>query len=285
MTDVPIHFKKAQLQSHYGFSSIPFGKHMWAAHMYDSSSQRSLRQALEMWTEIRGFALVSGPPGVGKSMTLRRFAQELDDTRFVVYELGALPTTANGFLRHLSRKLAIDVKNRTADLFDAVQNHLENLESTVGPHPILIIDNAEGMRPDVIDLLRRLSCSRFDAEDRFSVIISGTQDIVRILDLTELEPLRSRFSIARNLRPFGLEDTRNYIRFHLQKAQGSPELFSDNAAQKIFQISAGNPRNINQIALYVLVFGAIWGKDKIDARFLSDLLADNPLYKRYGGEA
>lgn len=284
MTETATPSQKMRLRAHYGFSKIPFGKRVWAAHMYDSSSQRNLRCALEMWTEIRGFALVSGPPGVGKSITLRRFVSDLDETRFDVYELGTLPATVNGFLRHLSRKLGIDVKNRTADLFDSVQKHLDSLESSIGPHPILIIDNAEGLNPNVVDVLRRLSTSGLDDDDRFSILISGTQDIIRILDVAELEPLRSRFSIAQQLKPFGLEDTRNYIRFHLKRADGNAELFSDAAVQKIFQLSTGRPRIINQLAIYTLVFGAIWGKDRIDSRFLTDILADHPLFKRNGGE-
>lgn len=98
--------EKKRLRSHFGFSKIPFSKYMKASQMFDSTSQRDLKYGLDMWTEVKGFALVTGPTGVGKSITLRRFLQELPDTRYIVFDVSALPATVNGFLRLLSRKLA-----------------------------------------------------------------------------------------------------------------------------------------------------------------------------------
>ena len=54
-----------------------------------------------------------------------------------------------------------------------------------------------------------------------------------LLELGILEPLRSRFAFAQSLRPFGLEDTRNYIRFHIQRAEGPKDLFSDEAVKTV----------------------------------------------------
>jgi type II secretory pathway predicted ATPase ExeA len=77
----PSKHQKQRLRAHFGFTKIPFHKAMWAEQMYDSSSQRELRQALEMWTDLHGVVLVVGSSGVGKSITLRRFAAVLDKER------------------------------------------------------------------------------------------------------------------------------------------------------------------------------------------------------------
>ena len=81
--------EKKRLRAHFGLTKIPFSKYMWAAQMYDSQSQRELRFGLEMWLEIKGLALVTGPTGVGKSITLRRFAADLDDNRYAVFNVGS----------------------------------------------------------------------------------------------------------------------------------------------------------------------------------------------------
>ena len=81
-----------------------------------------------------------------------------------------------------------------------------------------------------------------------------------------LEPLRSRFSYVQGLRPFGLEDTRNYVRFHLDRAETPPKLFSDPAIRQLFNASAGRPRSINQLAVQALIQAAVHGRDEIDGR-------------------
>jgi type II secretory pathway predicted ATPase ExeA len=87
---------KQRLRAHFGFSKVPFRKAMWAAQMFDSQSQRELLHALSMWLEVRGFALVTGPSGVGKSITLRRLLGSLDNARFRVIDFPYVPSTTTG---------------------------------------------------------------------------------------------------------------------------------------------------------------------------------------------
>ena len=93
---VPTTRQKRRLRSHFGFSKLPFGKTMWAAQMFDSQSQRELLDALLLWSDVKGVALVTGPTGVGKSITLRRFVAELDEARFRVIDFTYLPATPTG---------------------------------------------------------------------------------------------------------------------------------------------------------------------------------------------
>ena len=67
---------KIRLQSYFGFSKIPFTKYMWAKHMFRSRTQTELLQGLNLFLEYKGICLVSGPPGVGKSISLRRLREE-----------------------------------------------------------------------------------------------------------------------------------------------------------------------------------------------------------------
>ena len=274
--------QRHRLRAHFGLTRIPFSKYMRAANMYDSKSQRELRFGLEMWIDVKGLALVTGPTGVGKSITLRRFAADLDDNRFAVFNVGSPTITVTGFLRLLCRRLGLPMRQHTADLFDAAQRFLVSHEKEHGTHPLLIIDDAEGLYPQVADTIRRLTTYDLDAEDRFSVIISGIESLLEVLELGILEPLRSRFAFAQSLRPFGLEDTGNYISFHIQRAEGPKDLFSDEAVKTIFQHSQGRPRSINQLAVGALIQAAVQGRDTIDNSLINDLISHNPLFSRQG---
>jgi type II secretory pathway predicted ATPase ExeA len=232
-----------------------------------------------MWLEVKGLALVTGPTGVGKSITLRRFASNLDDNRYAVFKVASPPATVHGFLRFLSRRFGLPMRQHTADLFDAAQKFLVTHEKEHGTHPILILDDAEGLYPDVADALRRLTIYDLDAEDRFSILVSGIESLLQVLELGVLEPLRSRFSFAQSLKPFGLEDTQNYIRFHLERADGDKNLFTDDAVRRVFQASQGRPRSINQLCIGALILAAVHGRDNIDGAFIKNLIAQNPLFQ------
>ncbi len=271
--------QKQRLRAHFGLTKIPFHKAMWAKQMYDSTAQRELRQALEMWTDLHGVVVVVGPPGVGKSITLRRFVGDLSETRFHVIRFSYMPTTKVGFLRSLTRALGLPMRLHGADLFDAVQQFLVTYEQENGPHPLLIVDDAEGLSTSVLDLLRRLTAWDLDAEEHFSLLISGTEVMLRTLRHESLAPLRSRVAYTHGLRPFSLDDTRNYVRFHLERAEGDIKLFSDEAIKKIFHASGGRPRHINQLALQALIEAAVLGREKITGTFMGTLINNHPFYQ------
>jgi type II secretory pathway predicted ATPase ExeA len=175
--------------------------------------------------------------------------------------------------------LGLPLRLHPSDLFDAAQLFLATYQHEHGPYPLLVIDDAEGLSVPALDLLRRLTAYDLDAEDRFSLLLSGTEALLRILQHHDLEPLRSRIGYSQSLRPFSLEDTRNYIRFHLKRVGASEELITDTSAARIFQVSQGKPRAINQLALYCLIQAAVLGADLIDGDFTAAQIAAHPLYQ------
>lgn len=269
--------QKRRLQAHFGFTGMPFRKNMHAQQMFDSRAQRELVHGLALWADLRGLALVTGDSGVGKSISTRRFVSELDEQRFRVIRFNQMPTTATGFLRSLSRVLGLPMRRFAADLFDQIRDHLR---AEAGPHALLILDDAEGMRFEALDLLRRLLCADLDAEDRFSVLIAGTDALLRALGHHDLAPLRSRIAYAVQLRPFSLEDTQNYVKYQLQQAGGDANLLSDDAVRAVFQASQGIPRRINQVVLHALIHAVVDGRDDIDGRYMGAQIAGHPLFAR-----
>ena len=279
---LPEHHKR-RLQAHFALVRIPFRKAMGAHEMFDSRSQRDLLHGLHLWSEVHGLALVTGPSGVGKSITLRRFTQELDDARFRVVHLTHVPTTLVGFLRSINRALGLPMRIHASDLFDQAHAHLTAHGDEGGPHPVVVLDDAEGVRPEMLDLLRRLTAYALDADDRFSILITGTEALLRTLKDPALEPFVTRIGFACALKPFTLEDTRNYIAFHLQRAAAKAGLFSDDAVRKLFLASQGTPRRVNQIAMHTLIQAAVMGHDTITGEFLQSQLQAHPLYDPTGG--
>src|SRR5262249_35745696 len=141
----------------------------------------------------------------------------------------------------------------------------------------VIIDNGEGLSGAILDLLRRMTCYDLDSEDRFSLLLAGTEELLIAMREVALAPLRSRIAYTHVLRPFSLEDTRNYIQFHLSRAEVDPKLLTEEAVKRIFQASHGRPRAINQLAIQALIQAAVLGREAIDGDFMRHLIAAHPL--------
>lgn len=278
----PTSAERRRLRSHFGFSKTPFCKQMRASQMYDSSGQRELLAGLQCWLEVKGWTLITGPSGVGKSITVRRFLQGLGPQRYQIIDFTYLPSTTTGFLRSLNRQLGLPMKLHSTDLFDQAQRLLVDYEAEHGRHPIVVLDDAEGLTVEVIDALRRLTAWRIDQEDRFSILLSGTEDLLRTLEHSRLAPLRTRIGYIQQLRTFTFEDTRNYIKYHLQRADIDPRIFSDEASKRIFQASCGRPRSINQLAMQALIQATVLGRDGIDGDFMKILISTHPFYQGTG---
>jgi len=270
--------ERAHLTSYFGFSKVPFTKYMWSKKMFDASSQRELIDGLHFWLETKGIALLCGPPGAGKSISLRRFKEELDDRRYDLFYLFNLRITPIGLLRSLCRTLALPVLYHQADLFDSISAFLDQYEQRTGKHPIIIFDDGDGLSDRLIELLRSLGNFAMDSEDRFSFILSGSQKLASRLKQPQNEAFRQRIVFSHTLRAFTIDDARNYVRFHLERCEGPKELFTEGTIQLIFHVAKGLPRVINQVALQAIIRGAIRKVDKIDESFLKQHVLNGSLF-------
>jgi general secretion pathway protein A len=143
---------------------------------------------------------------------------------------------------------------------------------------VLILDDAEGMRTETLDLVRRLTAHALDAVEHVSILLAGTEQLLDTLRDPTLVPLRTRFSYVHQLRAFGIEDARNYVNFHVTTAGGPTKLFSDGAVTALFNASQGVPRQLNQLALQALVDAVVQGRDTVDDNLMRRVLQLHPLY-------
>jgi len=277
--------QKLHLKSYFGFSKIPFTKYMWASKMFDAKAQQELIQGLHLWLETRGIALFYGPPGVGKSICLRKFKADLDERRFDVFYLFNLRITPTGFLRSLSRILTLPVLYHQADLFDSISAFLAQYEERTGKHPIIIFDDGDGLSDKLLEMLRFLANFAMDSEDKFSFILSGSQRLALRIREPQNEALRQRIVFSHNLRGFTIDDARQYIRYHLDRVEGPQELLADSAIQMIFHLAKGIPRVINQLALQGIIRAAVQGIDTIDENFLKQHVLNNSIFDNKLGES
>jgi type II secretory pathway predicted ATPase ExeA len=270
--------KPPDLKSYYGFTKMPFTKYMWASKMFTAASQQQMLTGLSLWLQTKGIALVYGPAGVGKSISLRRFKADVDERRYDIFYLFNLRLTPLGFMRSLSRVLSLPVLYHQADLFDALSAHLGQYQQRSNKHPVIIFDDADILSDELLELMRLLANFDMDSEDRVSFILSGTHKLAARIRSGQNESLKQRIGYSHQLTGFTIDDAIAYVRFHLDRASAPAQLFTDEAVKTIFHYAKGLARVINQIALQALIRAAISGKEAIDEEFLKQQVLVNSLF-------
>ena len=145
-----------------------------------------------------GFALISGEPGTGKSITLRLLANRLKNIRDV--QVGGIqhPSGRLGdFYRELGDLFGVPLSphNRWHSFKSLRDRWLHHLQSTLS-RPVLLIDEAQDMSADVLNELRLLSSMQFDSHILLSIILAGDQRLNDKLRRDDLLPLGSRIDHA-----------------------------------------------------------------------------------------
>ncbi|MDQ7825079.1 MAG: AAA family ATPase [Candidatus Eremiobacteraeota bacterium] len=267
----------ASLKQWFKLQKLPFTKYIWASKMFPSKSQQELIIGLRYSIEIKGISVILGLQGVGKSITLRRFKEDLSPQEYQVFYLWNTRSSPQGFLRSLCRVFQLQPSAFIADMFDALSSHLFSLESNLGKHPIIIFDDCDHLSRDVLEYLRLLMNFQMDSEEHFSIILCGTEVLQAHLKEQPNIAFRQRVTYCQTLRPFTAGDTRAYITYHLQRVDAPPELFTDGAVKLIFQYSRGYPRVINQVALQSLIQAAVFKKEIVDEHLIKRHVLPNLL--------
>lgn len=258
----------------YCMRERPFSKTPDPRFLYLSMPHREALARLQYVAEEREIALLTGEIGCGKTTLSRALMDSLgDEYRFCFIVNPRL--TAIEFLRSIARAFspllpAEDKESLLNQIADAVF-----LLHTEGISPVLIVDEAQ-LIPDreIFDEIRLLTNFQLDDRNLITVILMGQPELREILSDPVFEPLRQRITMQFHLPPLEMGDVQEYLDCRLEVAGGGAGLFSPDAVQRIFELSDGVPRRINQIATNAILEG--YGRDEaiIDAAIIDEVASE-----------
>jgi hypothetical protein len=140
---------------------------------------------------------------------------------------------------------------------------------------ILIVDEAQSLRPEAINNLRMLSNLEHRGVKLIQIVLSGQPELDEKLQGPEWRSLLQRVSIKRYSFVLSRDDTCAFIEHRLKVAgYDGPPLFTDRALELIWQHSEGAPREINVICDNALLIAYSMGKKQVDEDILLEAIAD-----------
>ena len=196
-----------------------------------------------------GFVLLTGEVGTGKTTVSRRMLDQLPENTDVAFilnptlsELELLATICDEFRIRFKRadatlKMLTDkIKNRL------LKNHKE------GKNTILIIDEAQHLKSEVLEQLRLLTNLETNTRKLLQIILIGQPELQQLLKRQELRQLAQRITARYHLLPLTVQEIAMYIQHRLQVAGCQRPIFDKKAIEHIHQSTKGIPRLVNLLA-------------------------------------
>lgn len=196
--------------------------------------------------ESGGFVLLTGEVGTGKTTVCRAFLEQLPEGVDVALILNPA-MTANELLLNICDELRIPVSQGERSiklLVDRLNRYL--LESHAnGRRPVLMIDEAQNLRPKVLEQVRLLTNLETTKHKLLQIFLVGQPELRRLLDQEGLRQINQRITARFHLRPLSPAETGDYIRHRVAVAGVDRPLFTAGAVRRIHRVSGGVPRVIN----------------------------------------
>lgn len=244
------------MEDHFGFTTTPFTREISIDKRlsFDFLVQQSA--AIEDTVRRRMSALLLAPAGTGKSVILRSLEASLPKSRYRI----AYFKVANLACRDLCRDIASAIGARSAGTFPslvrAVQERFEQDSGHEGIRPVLIFDDAHALRPEGLELVKILTNFAYDSRLVVSVVLAGHPQLREKLMRPDLEDVRQRIAHCAELRLLSREESGEYIEHRLKIAGARTVPFDTSAIEAIYEMSRGNMRAIDNLALKSLLKAA-----------------------------
>ena len=263
-----------KLLSLYGLKWNPFATEVPLEALYVSARLDSFCWRVEQLVGEGGFALVTGLPGVGKSVTLRVLAERLSGLRDA--RVGVLSRPQAGladFYREMGALFGVQLHphNRWGGAKILRERWQEHIDAAL-LRPLLIVDEAQEMQPPVLNELRLLASARLDSHLLLTVVLAGDQRLLQQLRAEELAPLDSRMRVRLVLERASPEELRELVAHALAKA-GAPKLMTPELVSTLADHAQGNPRALMNMGGELLALAAQREARHIDEQLFFEAFA------------
>jgi len=261
--------------AYFGFREKPFSVTPDPRFFYTNPSyQEAYANLVYAIRERRGFVMLTGEVGTGKTTLLRRLMQSMEpNVHFVFFYNTTL--TFEEFLSFVCDELGLPVKEggRLQKIQTLNAYLLEQLAK--GSTVVLLIDEAQNLGEEVLENLRLLSNLETSSEKLLQIALVGQPELETKLEQPKLRQLRQRIAIQCRLSRLNANEVGPFINYRLNAVgYKRQQLFTADAIQEIAYHSKGFPRLINILCDNALLITYATSQKRVTADIVREAASD-----------
>ena len=240
---------------HYGLSKKPFDISPDPRFLWLGEKHREALSYLKYGImENKGFLMITGDVGTGKTALIKRLTRLIDAATFVV-TVPDPDMTKLDFFNFLADELDM---NRTFSSKGEFLIHFKHfLKDAYSEHRkvLLIIDESQRLNHELLQEIRLLANIDLGGQVLLNIFFVGQTEFNQILKEDRNRTVRQRITASFHLDPLNKDEIKNYIVHRLRVAGATSQIFTDDAIQRVFEITSGYPRLINILCDHALMTG------------------------------
>lgn len=225
--------------------------------------------------QAEGFVIIAGDSGVGKTILLQHLMDRLRCSRTIAAYMR--PAIADSAVLPAQIMSAFGVEASAYNqigVLSALESFLVG-ERNRGRHMLLLVDEAQGLTPDMLETFRLLSHIDYDGEPLLQVFLIAQPEFLDMLQAPEMLQLRQRIIASYHLESLTREETFEYILHRLSIAGWNEDpVFADEAMSLIYEETLGSPARINLLCNRIMLFCAIEKSHEVTRDIVESVLAE-----------
>jgi len=265
-------------EAFFGLKEKPFEMTPDSRYFYPSAKHTdALNHMVYAIQERRGFVVITGEIGSGKTTLSRVLFQKLDPrTKTAIIRNTQLTAKDLVVLTLDELEIPFNPTSTKASLINRLNEFLID-QMRENNNVVLLVDEAQNLKPHVLEEVRMLSNLETETEKLIQIILMGQPELKSTLWLRELTQLRQRVTLHYHLEPLDEGETAAYIshRLHVAGANGAA-IFSSRVFSKIFHHTHGVPRLINSLCDRALLTGYVSEAKTITPDIIDEVASELP---------
>jgi type II secretory pathway predicted ATPase ExeA len=260
-------------QAYFALREEPFGVSPDGRYFLETEQHREALATLYYGIrQRRGFALLVGGAGLGKTSVLVQLIKRLEDEAETAY----LPHPyfdSSTVLESILASLGLDASPSLARNHRLFYEYLIKTQRT-GRTCVVVFDEAQNLNRGTLEAIRMLSNFETSSAKLVQIVLAGQPALAGALRRPDYEQIRQRLNVIARLQPLDKAQVREYMEHRLKVAGGSTSLFTAPALDSVFLGSSGVPRNINTICFNSLTLAYALNQRQVSREAVAEVLRD-----------
>ena len=269
-------------RQYFGLTKDPFTMTPDPSVLFLTSAHREALAGLSYAILSRkGFVVLTGDAGTGKTTILMRLLQSIPSSRARFSVILNSTLTPAEFLELALLDFGLsDIPASKAQRLVMLRQFLISAHDQ-NKAVVLVVDEAHKLSADVLEEIRLLTNFETPEGKLLQIVLAGQEELRDTLNRQDLRQLKQRIAVRVAIQALAYPQVEEYIRYRWMKAGGQQHPFAPEAIEWIAQRSNGIPRLVNAVCDNSLTLAFAQGLHSIGAQQVAEVVKDLDLADGY----